>query len=331
MTFKKTKRALREDKDERLRSTQCITNTLSSLHTTNLNQLQEALKAGDVVKIDMGCQIDGYITVAAHTMIVPAGVGAVPEILEGSVIGDVAVCAYQCMLAAVAMIKPGNTNTMVTAAVQRVCDAYGVKAISNMRMHQMKRFVIDGKKEIALRALDKDEEKVEEATFEVNEVYAVDIAISSGEGRGRESGRRTTIFKRNVDTTYRLKMKNSRAVLNEVNAKYSTMPFSLRMIEDEKVARMGIAECTVNNLLASFPVFCEKDGAQVGQFKTTVLLMPNGTTRVCGLDMPAYFTSEKTASEEDVVLINSVTTGEAEKKAKADKKKAQKKKAAKKN
>jgi len=258
-------------------------------------------------------------------MIVPVAAGATPEIVEDSVIGDVATCAYQAMLIAVAMIKPGNTNTQVTSAVTRVCDAYGVKAISNMRMHQMKRFVIDAKKEIALRAHDKDEEKVEEVTFEANEVYAIDIAISSGEGKGRDSGKRTTIYKRNVDTSYRLKMKNSRAVLNEVNEKYSTMPFTLRMIEDEKVAKMGITECSVNNLLSSYPVFAEKAGAHVAQFKTTVMLMPNGTVRVCGLEAPEYFKSDKNVEPEDAELINTVLKAEADKKAKADKKKKAKK------
>ena len=31
---------------------------------------QDPLKAGDIVKIDLGCHIDGYIAVAAHTVIV---------------------------------------------------------------------------------------------------------------------------------------------------------------------------------------------------------------------------------------------------------------------
>ena len=32
---------------------------------------QDPLKAGDVVKMHLGCHIDGYISVAAHTVIVP--------------------------------------------------------------------------------------------------------------------------------------------------------------------------------------------------------------------------------------------------------------------
>ena len=52
----------------------------------------------------------------------------------------------------------------------------------------------------------KDHEKCE---FEVHEVYAVDILISTGEGKGREMDARTTIYKKK-DTVYNLKMKASR-------------------------------------------------------------------------------------------------------------------------
>lgn len=33
--------------------------------------LQKILAAGDMVKIDFGCHVDGYIAVAAHTVVVP--------------------------------------------------------------------------------------------------------------------------------------------------------------------------------------------------------------------------------------------------------------------
>jgi hypothetical protein len=48
------------------------------------------------------------------------------------------------------------------------------------------RFVIDGSKIIVQRQ--EGEAKVEECTFEANEVYAVDICFSSGEGKVRSSG-----------------------------------------------------------------------------------------------------------------------------------------------
>jgi hypothetical protein len=50
----------------------------------------------------------------------------------------------------------------------------------------------------------------------VVEVYSVDICLSTGDGKPRPSEIRTTVFKRAVDKTYRLKMKASRYLFNEV-------------------------------------------------------------------------------------------------------------------
>ena len=78
-------------------------------------------------------------------------------------------------------------------------------------MHQMKRFVIDGNKAIIAREEPSTstlpEQKVDDFEFEVNQVYTVDVAMSTGDGKPRQTGTRTTVFKRAVDVNYRLKMK----------------------------------------------------------------------------------------------------------------------------
>jgi len=52
----------------------------------------------------------------------------------------------------------------------------------------------------------------EESEFEVHEVYAIDCLISSGEGHPKDMDTRTTIYKRNPDIVYQLKMKASRGL-----------------------------------------------------------------------------------------------------------------------
>lgn len=39
---------------------------------------------------------------------------------------------------------------------------------------------------------------------------------------------RTTLYKRNVDKSFQLRVKSSRAFFSEVQKKYATMPFTLR-------------------------------------------------------------------------------------------------------
>ena len=288
---------------------------------------QEPLKAGDVVKMDLGCHIDGYIAVAAHTIIVKESADAA-EPPKDEELGNVAVAAYNAMLVAAASITAGKNNADVTKAVERVASAYGVTPISSVRMHQMKRYVLDGVKEVALKEPvpdDPEEEKVPECTFEQAEVYAVDVAMSTGDGKARPGELRTTVFKRDVEKQYLLKVKASRQVLAEVDKKFPTLPFTLRHLSDLRTARLGINECIAHGLLTPYPSLHEYSG-KVAHFKCTVLLLPSGTSRVTGLKLPEYFTTDKEADEETKKILEDIKAAEAKKAAKKAAKKKKKKK-----
>jgi len=82
--------------------------------------------------------------------------------------------------------------------------------------------------------------------------------MSTGDGKARATEFRTTIYKRNVEINYKLKMKASRMVLSEVDKKFPTLPFNLRHFSDERQARMGITECVSHGLVSPYPSLIEK-------------------------------------------------------------------------
>mmetsp|Transcript_9756 Transcript_9756/g.12084 ORF Transcript_9756/g.12084 Transcript_9756/m.12084 type:complete len:403 (+) Transcript_9756:156-1364(+) len=304
----------------------CISvNEIVCNHSPLSSEELPPLENGDIVKIDLGCHIDGYISVAAHTLIV----GATTDSNTPAEMRNVATAAYNAMLIAAHSITSGCDNTKVTQQVERISKAYGVNPISSVRMHQMKRFVIDGVKEVALKEptadeLDEGEEKVPPCSFEQNEVYAIDVALSTGDGKARPGELRTTVFKRNVEANYRLKMKASRYVLSEIDKKFPTLPFTLRHFDDERQAKMGVTECVAKGLLTPYPSLFEKKGEYVAHFKCTVLLLPSGTSRVTGLDLPEYLKTDKEPDEETGKLlkeIEDIAAAKAKKKAKKKKKK----------
>ena len=275
----------------------------------------------------MGCHLDGYIAVAAHTVVVSEGAdsAAPPEDPE---LSKCAVAAYNAMLVAAATIAAGKTNSDVTTAVDRVAKAYGVTPISSVRMHQMKRYVLDGVKEVALKESlpdDPEEEKVPDCTFEQAEVYAVDVAMSTGDGKARPGTMRTTVYKRNVEHQYLLKVNASRKVLAEVDKKYPTMPFTMRDLSDVRAAKLGINECVAHGLLTPYPSLHDYSG-KVCHFKCTVLLLPSGTARVTGLKLPEYFKTDQEADEETQKILGEIAEAEAKKAAKKAAKKRNKKK-----
>ena len=100
-----------------------------------------------------------------------------------------------------------------------------------------------------------------------------------------------------MEANYKLKMKNSRSLLAQVDKKFPTLPFTLAHFEDERGAKMGVTECVSHGLLTPYPVLHEQKDANVAHFKCTVLLLPSGTARVTGLDMPEYFKTDKKPEE----------------------------------
>lgn len=89
--------------------------------------------------------------------------------------------------------------------------------------------MIDGNK-VVLSVANPDT-RVDEAEFEENEVYSIDIVTSTGEGKPKLlDEKQTTIYKRAVDRNYHLKMKASRFIFSEITQKFPIMPFTARFV-----------------------------------------------------------------------------------------------------
>ena len=138
--------------------------------------------------------------------------------------------------------------------------------------------VIDGKKRVILNPNDGQRKDFETITFAEGEVYGIDILISSGEDgkvrltfyhsklhgfyimmnveQARLEETRTTIYQREHTVSYQLKMKTSRAVFSEVQKKAGPFPFNVRVLEDEKRARMGLQEAVQHSLVKPYDVVC---------------------------------------------------------------------------
>jgi hypothetical protein len=139
--------------------------------------------------------------------------------------------------------------------------------------------VIDGKKRIILNPGEGQKKDFETITFAEGEVYGIDILVSSGEdgkvrmtvlllGRlhgfyimmnvvqARSEETRTTVYQREHTVSYQLKMKTSRAVFSEVQKKAGPFPFNVRVLEDEKRARMGLQEAVQHSLVKPYDVVC---------------------------------------------------------------------------
>lgn len=258
---------------------ECVCN-VSPLESDDQTARGMVLANDDMVKIDLGVHIDGYIAVVAHTVIV----GTPAEPITGAR-AQVFHAASALAKLTTKMLKPGNTNVQVAEALNKVLAAFpGVNYLAGVTMHQVKRFVIDGNKVVNVRPVDEGS-KVEVCTFEEHETYAVDICVSSGEGKARDGNGRTTVYKRNVDKVYQLKMQAARKLFNDINKRFPTMPFTLRALGDERQAKLGIRELVNHDLLQTFPVVYERPGDHVVHVRFTLLLLPSGVSKITGFEL----------------------------------------------
>ena len=177
-----------------------------------------------------------------------------------------------------------------------------------MISYQMTRGLMDGEKKIFQNPSDMQRRDNEKQEFALHEVYGIDIIVSSGDGKPRETDIRTTVYKKK-DFIYQLRMKSSRVFLSEVEKRFSLMPFTLRHFEDEKRARMGVIECAKHDLVEPYPVWQDKEGEFVAQFKYTLLLMPSGQMKITGLpiDLDLYESEYKIVDSDIKQLLTSST------------------------
>ena len=69
------------------------------------------------------------------------------------------------------------------------------------------------------------------------------------------------------------------AFYSEISKNNKCMPFTLRQMEDEKTARLGVQECVKHDVVDAFKILWENDGEFVAQFKLLVLVLPKGNLR----------------------------------------------------
>jgi len=295
----------------------CVSVNNCAGHFSPLTGDNTVLQEGDLVKVDLGAHIDGFITQGAHSFVCTANKDQ-PATGRHA---DVICAAYFAAQAALRLFKAGKTNQEITATIQKVADEFKVQPLEGVLSHQTKRFVVDGNNVVINK--ETIDQKVEDVTFEDWDAYTFDIVMSTGEGKARETEARTTIFKRAVDQRYTLKLKASRAVFTEINTRFPTMPFTLRALKDEKTARLGITECLKHDLVEPYPVLYEKPGELVAQIKFTAIITPSGTVRMTTHPEPLVRSDFKiTDAGVKSILASGVKKGAAAKKKKKRSKKA---------
>lgn len=200
-------------------------------HFSPLKDESVKLAAGDLIKIDFGVHIDGFPVMLAHSLIV----GKTEDALKLKA----ATAAYKALELAVKSLKPGVTNSHITATFNNVAAAYGTQTLEGVLGHSVRRYLIDSNDVIILK--ETPEQKVANYEFKVNDVFTLDVFVTANEveGKTKEGEQRVTIFKQIPDAQHDVKTKSAKKLLSEVNNRFFGFGFTLNDFEDELVKSKG--------------------------------------------------------------------------------------------
>lgn len=236
---------------------------------------ERVLKKGDVVRVQLGAQVDGYSAICGDTVVVGASES---NPVTGRTADAIAAANHAADLIQ-RMIKPGNKNMAVTDKVQRLTKEFGCKPFENMLCYEQKHNGQDGDKQIILNPGADQRKGFASCEFAPYEVYLIEVFVTTGEGQTKKSELRTNVYKK-TNVNYQLKMKTARAALSEITSQFGNFAFSLRSCKDERKMRMGLIECTKMGVVQGSEVQEEKPGEAVAQVTFTALVTPTGVERI---------------------------------------------------
>jgi methionine aminopeptidase len=246
---------------------------------SDVEEAATTLKAGEAVKIQLGAQIDGFPAIVCDTVIV----GASDEV-SGREADLMLATYYANELLLRLMLPPGlvtsgteeeqkkaaaqkaPTQGKMTQMLEKVVQAYGCNLVESTTIWLFERNEIEAKKKIILAPADGVKG---EGLPEVGEAWGVEMGVSLGSGKVKNISNRATLHRRTA-LTYGLKRPTSRAILSEVVKKFGTFPFSMRQLEDEKAAKVGVVECVRGGVFRQYEVVGDKNNDAVARLFTTI-------------------------------------------------------------
>lgn len=229
-------------------------NHIAAHYTPEFNEAY-ILKKGDLVKIDFGTHINGYIADIAKSFCI----GEKSELIK--------ICE-KCLNEALKVVKEGNKISEVGNIVEEILkDFSNVRVVRNLCGHRLDKFDLHARPSI-LNYKNNSEEK-----FEKNQAYAIEIFLTNGNGWVKESSNYNILqFNKEIATRNEV----ARKILGLAKSEFEKLPFAKRWLYKygltETQIELAVRELVEKDGLIKYPFLIESGNGLVAQAEDTVII-----------------------------------------------------------
>lgn len=237
-------------------------------HYTSPPHDDSTIKRGDLVKIDLGAHVDGYIADSAVSVLVGGDDTDLDPVQQDLNIKMIET-AQDALESAINTIKDGIEIGKVGTAIEETINQNNLNSVSNLTGHGMDRWILHSG--ISVPNIKEDNKQI----IQEGDVLAIEPFVTNGIGRVGDMND-TYIFRFIRDRPMR--MVQARKLLKIIE-NYRSLPFSQRWLTEHINSKQ--LNMTMRNLLSSraiypYHVLKEKSNARVAQAEHTVIVESDG-------------------------------------------------------
>ncbi|MFA5868692.1 MAG: type II methionyl aminopeptidase [Candidatus Bathyarchaeia archaeon] len=220
---------------------------------------QTTIQQGQVVKVDIGVHVDGYIADTAVTICLDP---ALTQMVKA---------AEEALAIAIKTVKAGARASDIGATIEHTIKNRGFKPIRNLTGHKLGRYIVHAGRSIPNVA------GYELHRLEEDEVYAIEPFSVLGNAVGEvRDGPPSHIYrfekKRNLEGA-------PKQMLSFIQQEYRTLPFASRWVLTrfpDPEGQKAFADLIGARCIMGYPQLLEKSGGPVAQAEHTVIVQRDG-------------------------------------------------------
>lgn len=220
----------------------------------------ERVFGDDIVKLDIGVHIDGYIADTAVTVDLSGN----PELVRAS---------EAALENAIKMVRAGVSTAEIGQVIEETINGYGFKPVYNLTGHGLEQYVQHAAPAIPNKGIGEHG-----AILTAGQVIAIEPFATTGIGLVGE-GSYTEIF--GISRIKPVRMPYEREMLKAIQ-EFHGLPFAHRWVANIKYSEKAINSLLRQGILHSYPVLVEHNKGLVSQAEHTMIVTEDGcevTTR----------------------------------------------------